>query len=179
MKGYNSLKNKIAIPAWMKLMKCETKDELREKLSKIDLENLLQILKDLDPYTSQNIACSATIDGDFFTGKAPCQGYPNRKDGEKLKSIFRKSTLIFVADSVLFPRRIRDDLFIWCRVLTIFLALLISWAPTVGDHSPNTQIVGKLNGWASTPITRTPIGHLLTQFGDQMKFATVLRHFKP
>ena len=91
VKGYNSLKNKIAIPAWMKLMKCETKDELREKLSKIDLENLLQILKDLDPYTSQNIACSATIDGDFFTGKAPCQGYPNRKDGEKLKSIFRKS----------------------------------------------------------------------------------------
>ena len=56
----------------MKLMKCETKDELREKLSKIDLENLFQILKDLDPYTSQNSACSATIDGDLFTGKAPC-----------------------------------------------------------------------------------------------------------
>ena len=50
-------------------MKCETEDKLREKLSKIDLQNLFQIIKDLDPYTSQNIACSATIDGDFFTGK--------------------------------------------------------------------------------------------------------------
>ena len=71
MKGYNSLKNKIAIPTWMKLMKCETEVELREKLSKIDLKNLFQIIKDLDPYTSQNIACSATIDGDLFTGKTP------------------------------------------------------------------------------------------------------------
>ena len=89
VKGYNSLENKIAIPTWMKLMRCETEDELREKLSNI--ENLLQIIKDLDPYTSQDIACSATIDGDFFTGKAPRQGYPNRKDRETLKSIFRKS----------------------------------------------------------------------------------------
>ena len=56
-------------------MKCETEVELREKISKIDLENLLQIIKDLDPYTSQNIACSATIDGDFFTGKTPFK-YP-------------------------------------------------------------------------------------------------------
>ena len=71
MKGYNSLENKIAIPTWMKLMKCETEDDLREKLSKIDLENLLQIIKDQDPSTAQNISCSATIDGDFFTGEAP------------------------------------------------------------------------------------------------------------
>ena len=52
-------------------MKCETEDDLREKLSKIDLENLLQIIKDQDPSTAQNISCSATIDGDFFTGEAP------------------------------------------------------------------------------------------------------------
>lgn len=63
-------------------MKCETEDDLRDKLSKIDLENLLQTIKDQDPSTAQNIACSATIDGDFFTGKAPCQGSPNREDGK-------------------------------------------------------------------------------------------------
>ena len=53
-------------------MKCETEDDLREKLSKIDLENLLQTIKDQDPSTAQNIACSATIDGDFFLGKIFC-----------------------------------------------------------------------------------------------------------
>ena len=66
MKGYNSLKNKIAIPTWMKLMQCETEKELHKKLSKIKLENLLEMIKNQDPHTSQNIACSAIIDGDFF-----------------------------------------------------------------------------------------------------------------
>ena len=50
-------------------MKCQTEDDLREKLSKIDLEDLFAIMKNLDPQTSQNIACSATIDGDFFLGE--------------------------------------------------------------------------------------------------------------
>ena len=82
-------------------MECETEGELREKLSKIDLQNLFQIIKDLDPYTSQNIACSATIDGDFFTGKTPFKypGSVERKPGlGKLKFkkhvrdlMFRKS----------------------------------------------------------------------------------------
>ena len=63
------MRNKIAIPTWMKLMDCHTEEELREKLSEIELEKLLEILRNQDPYTAQNIACSATIDGDFFVGK--------------------------------------------------------------------------------------------------------------
>ena len=50
-------------------MDCQTEEELREKLSKMELEKLLEILKNPDPDTAQNIACSATIDGDFFVGK--------------------------------------------------------------------------------------------------------------
>ena len=50
-------------------MDCHTEEELREKLSEIELEKLLEILRNQDPYTAQNIACSATIDGDFFVGK--------------------------------------------------------------------------------------------------------------
>ena len=73
-------------------MKCETEVELREKLSKIDLKNLFQIIKDLDPYTSQNIACSATIDGDFFTGKAPFiyLGSVDRKPGRGKRKFYKQ-----------------------------------------------------------------------------------------